>query len=140
MEHHGTGVDVRYIYVAEDRHHLWKWQNFESEPTCLSGAAGESAVLLRIDSSCGTVFKHSAVSTTLSAVVYYGAERITDAEHLRRVFGVGAHLEWSWQRMGEDRFGTISAEDARLSNGGFSLTITSADVDTKTVFLCELMN
>lgn len=110
-----------------------------SDPVNISGADGEAATVLRIDSSRGTVFKNSAVSTVLSVAIYRGSERVTDPTALARVFGLGARLQWSWQRMDEDRFGVISADDARLSQGGFHLTLTPADVDTKVTFMCELM-
>ena len=111
----------------------------ESEPTCLTGAAGEAATTLRIDSSRGTVFKNNAVSTVLSAVIYHGSQRITDITTLRNTFGAGAYLQWSWQRMDEDRYGIISADDARLSHDGFQFTLSAADVDTKVTFMCELI-
>ena len=111
----------------------------ESDPTCLAGAKGESATTLRIDSSRGTVFKNNNVSTVLSVVIYHGSRRITDPAALRSVFGSKAYLQWSWQRMDEDRYGIISADDSRLSNDGFSFTLSAADVDTKVTFLCELM-
>ena len=41
--------------------------------------------------------------------------------------------------MDENRFGVISAEDSRISEDGFMLTLTSADVDTKVTFMCELV-
>ncbi len=109
----------------------------ESDPTCLTGASGEAATTLRIDSSRGTVFKNSSVSTVLSAVIYHGSQRITNITDLRSVFGVSAYLQWSWQRMGEDRYGVISADDARLSQNGFQFTLSAADVDTKVTFVCE---
>ncbi len=114
----------------------------ESEPVCLSGtqgADGEDAVTLRIDSSRGTVFKNNTVSTVLSVVIYYGAQRITDRAALTAAFGTGVSLEWSWQRMGEDSFGVISAADTRLSNDGFMFTLSAADVDSKVVFQCKLL-
>jgi len=110
-----------------------------SDATCLTGPTGEAATTLRIDSSRGTVFKNNDVSTVLSAVIYHGSERITDITALRRVFGSGASIQWSWQRMDENRFGVISAEDSRISEDGFMLTLTSADVDTKVTFMCELV-
>lgn len=100
---------------------------------------GEDAVILRIDSSRGTVFKNSAVSTVLSVVIYKGAHRITDIESLHAVFGTGAYLEWLWQRMGEDTFGTILSTDTRIGNGGFTFTLSPEDVDTKVVFQCQLI-
>ena len=100
--------------------------------------AGEDATTLRIDSSRGTVFKNSQVSTVLSAVIYYGSKRITDIDTLRATYGPGAYLEWSWQRIDEDRFGVISASDSRIGNNGFTLTIGADDVDVKVVFMCSL--
>lgn len=111
----------------------------KSPPVNISGADGEPATVLRIDSSRGTVFKNNLVSTTLSAVIYRGPERITDMTGLRRVFGAGAYLQWSWQRLDEDRFGVISADDSRIGAGGFSLTLSPEDVDTKVTFMCELI-
>lgn len=102
-----------------------------SMPTCLSGADGEPATTLRIDSSRGTVFKNNAVSTVLSAVIYRGGVRITDMNALRSTFGSGAYLQWSWQRLDEERFGVISASDSRLINDGFSFVLSADDVDTK---------
>lgn len=110
-----------------------------SEPVNISGADGEPATLLRIDSSRGTVFKNSQVSTVLSVVIYRGADRIADIQSLRRVFGPGAYLQWKWQRMGEDRYSIISSDDSRIGDGGFTFTLTPADVDTKVNFMCELM-
>lgn len=104
-----------------------------------TGADGEDATVLRIDSSRGTVFKNNMVSTVLSAVIYHGSERITDKAELTSVFGSDAYLEWAWQRMGEETFGVISANDARLSNDGFCFTISPADVDTKVTFTCSLI-
>ncbi len=39
--------------------------------------------------------------------------------------------------MGEDRYGVISADDARLSQNGFQFTLSAVDVDTKVTFMCE---
>jgi hypothetical protein len=112
------------------------------EAKCLSGATGQSgedATVLRIDSSRGTVFKNNAVSTVLSAVIYHGSQRITDQTTLQTVFGSGAYLEWSWQRMDEDRFGVISSSDSRLGENGFTFTLSPDDVDTKVTFQCNLI-
>ena len=113
-----------------------------SEPTCLTGASGstgEDAVLLRIDSSRGTVFKNNAVSTVLSVAIYKGSERITTASQLRSVFGNGARLEWEWLRLDDERYGVISASDTRLSDGGFQFALGTDDVDVKVTFRCSLI-
>ena len=113
-----------------------------SSPTCLSGAVGadgEAAVLLRIDSSKGTVFKNTGVATVLTVTIYYGSQRITTGEQLRAVFGNTARLEWEWLRMDEDRYGVISADDRRLSDGGFVFALSAEDVDVKVTFRCSMI-
>ena len=110
-----------------------------SEAVNISGADGADATVLRIDSSRGTVFKNNQVSTVLSVAIYHGPDRITDTAGLVRVFGPGAYLQWSWQRMGEDRYGIISSDDSRIGDGGFTFTLSPADVDTKVTFMCELI-
>lgn len=110
----------------------------ESEPELENASKGEDAVLLRIDSSRGTVFKNNAISTVLRAVIYKGADRISDIDKLHEVFGNGAYLQWSWQKIDENEFGTILATDKMVGNDGFTLTISADEVDTKVTFLCEL--
>ena len=95
--------------------------------------------VLRIDSSRGTVFKDNNVSTVLSVSVHYGKLVIEDITTLRATFGSGAYLQWEWLRMDEDRYGIISADDSRLSEGGFRLALGPADVDVKVTFRCALI-
>ena len=103
------------------------------------GRDGQDAVTLRIDSSRGTVFKNSEVTTVLNVVIFKGGKTITDAVAMRTEFGSNAHLEWQWQRMGEATFGTILTTDSRITNEGFALSLTPSDVDTKVVFKCQLV-
>ncbi len=104
-----------------------------------NGRDGQDAVTLRIDSSRGTVFKNSEVATVLNVVIFKGGKTITDASAMRSEFGSNAYLEWLWQRMGEETFGTILATDSRISDEGFSLSLSPSDVDTKVVFKCQLV-
>lgn len=103
-----------------------------------SGKDGADAVLLRIDSSRGTVFKNNAVSTVLSVRIFYGEQIIENKSQLTAAFGAGAYLEWSWLRIDDEAFGVILSTDSRISQNGFCLTISSDDVDVKTTFTCEL--
>lgn len=103
-----------------------------------SGKDGADAVLLRIDSSRGTVFKNNAVSTVLSVRIFYGEQIIENKSQLTAAFGAGAYLEWSWLRIDDEAFGIILSTDSRISQDGFCLTIGSNDVDVKTTFTCEL--
>ena len=111
----------------------------ESDPTFLSGAKGEEATVLRIDSSRGTLFKNNAVATVLSFVIYHGSQRITNITALRSAFGATAYLQWKWQRLNENAFGTISTSDSRLSQDGFCFTLSPDEIDVKVTFMCELI-
>lgn len=111
----------------------------ESSPTCISGANGEDATVLRIDSSKGTVFKNNAVSTVLTVAVYHGGTRITDATTLRNVYGSSARIQWEWLRLTDEKFGIISSSDSRISDEGFTFTLSPDDVDVKVTFMCELI-
>ena len=100
---------------------------------------GIDAAVLRIDSSRGTVFKNNSVNTVLSVAVCIGGQRITNITDLRNTFGTSAHLQWYWQRLGDDSFFIIVDSDHKLSNDGFTLTLTPEEVDTKVTFMCELI-
>lgn len=104
-----------------------------------NGQHGEDAVVLRIDSSRGTVFKNNSMSTALSVVIYKGSELVTNITDLHRVFGSSAYLQWYWQKIDEEEFGIILSTDEKIGNDGFTLTISPEDVDTKVTFRCELI-
>ena len=101
---------------------------------------GEDAVLLRIDSSRGNVFKNNQVSTVFTVNVIKAGETITNITRLRQVFGAGAYVQWYWKRMGEDEFHVIVSTDSMISDSGFTLTLTPDKVDTKVTFQCELIS
>lgn len=104
-----------------------------------NGQNGEDAVVLRIDSSRGTVFKNNSMSTVLSVVIYKGSELVNNITDLHRVFGSSAYLQWYWQKIDEEEFGIILSTDEKIGNDGFTLTISPEDVDTKVTFRCELI-
>ena len=103
------------------------------------GVDGEDAILLRIESSRGTVFKNDQISTVLSVVIYKGSHRITNSTEMKAVFGNGAYLQWRWLKLDDESYGIISASDPRFGNGGFTFTLSPDDVDTKVTFECKLM-
>ena len=102
------------------------------------GPAGTGAALVRIDSTRGTVFKEAGFSTDLQATVFSGAKQITSIYELWEEFGPTAYLEWWWRKHDDSDFGLISSADTRLSQAGFRLTVSPADVDVSTVFQCVL--
>ena len=103
------------------------------------GTDGEDAAVLRIDSSRGTVFKNNAVSTVLTVTIYSGSDRITNISELRARYGAGAYLQWYWLKMNEEDYGIMVSSDEKLSNDGFTLTLTPDEVDTKVTFRCDLI-
>lgn len=100
---------------------------------------GEDATVLRIDSTRGLMFKNNNVSTVLNVTIYSGPDVITTYSALTARYGASAYLQWYWQRIGETTFYEILSTDTRLSNNGFSLTLTPSDVDTKVTFMCKLI-
>ena len=83
-------------------------------------------------------FKHSNINTVLSVTVIKGGHTVTDIQGLWEAFGTGAFLEWSWRREEDEEFGLLSVMDSRLSNAGFTLTVSPDDVDEKTIFMCAV--
>ena len=100
----------------------------------------EVTTSLHIYSSRGTAFKNNNVSTILSVVIYRGSERIVDINHLHKTMGNSAYLQWKWQRLNDESFGIILADDKRIGNDGFTFTLSPNDVDTQVTFMCELIS
>ena len=95
----------------------------------------KDAATITITSTHGLVFKSNAISTVLIVSVFQpGGNKITDQAALVAAFGPTARIEWGWQREDEDGWSTILSTDGRLSNDGFSLAVSPADVDTRTSF------
>lgn len=104
------------------------------------GKDGKDAAVLFIDSSNGTMFKNSAIATTLTATIVYGDQIITNATKMHAAFGENAALQWSYKRMGETEWTPVPSTDPDLSDEGFIFTIQAEDVLNKTVFNCELLS
>ena len=131
-----------HLAISADKFTLGK-QNIENVISDIKqdvdNVRDEITTLLRIESSRGTVFKNNAVSTVLSVVIYHGKDRITDIDKLHEVYGSSAYIQWKWQKLDEEEYGIISSADSRMSNDGFSFTLSPDDVDTKVTFMCELI-
>lgn len=110
----------------------------ESQAVCIQGAAGEDACFIHIDSSKGTAFKNDSVSTVLSPVIFYGKQRITDIDTLKKVFGSNAHIQWKSRIDEDDQCLIIPPEDERISEDGFKFKISPDDIDTKGIYTCDL--
>lgn len=99
----------------------------------------EITTILQIESSRGTVFKNNSASTVLSVVISHGSKRITDSTTMKSVFGDNAYLQWKWQKLDEENYSVISSSDSKISDDGFTFTISPEDVEEKVTFMCELI-
>lgn len=96
------------------------------------------ATVLRIDSSRGVLFKNSVFDTVLTVTIYKGNKIITDKTAMQAEYGAGAYLQWKYRRFEDEDWHQMLVTDSHLSNDGFTLTVTPADVDEKIVFKCDL--
>lgn len=97
---------------------------------------GESAVVVEISTTAGSTIRNNRGSTTLRATVSYGDERISDQATLEACFGAGSRLAWY-----PLRDGSLGDELAApmVSDGGFSLSVSAADVAGDVTYVCELL-
>ena len=111
-------------------------KNAEEE---IDNLKNEITTILQIESSRGIVFKNNSASTVLSVVISHGSKRITDSTTMKSVFGDNAYLQWKWQKLDEENYSVISSSDSRISDDGFTFTISPEDVEEKVTFMCELI-
>ena len=102
------------------------------------GNSGGTSAVLKIDSSRGSVFKNNLVSTILTVTIFYGSLAITTHTALQDVYGLSSYLEWQVKHVEDEAFSVMISTDPRISNEGFSLSVSPADVDTKVVYRCVL--
>lgn len=104
-----------------------------------AGQDGEDAVVLRLDSTRGLVFKNNWYDTQLRVTVIKGGESITSLQTLRQEFGSGAYLQWYFRKQADQKWSTMSVSDSRITEGGFCMTVTPDDVDEQITFQCDLI-
>lgn len=103
-------------------------------------AETKDLVTLRIDSSRGTVFKNSEVSTVLTVRCYKRGQELTTLTALRQaMLDVTARIRWYVLREGDTDWVSLADSDPMLSNDGFTLTISPNDVDIKCTFKAEIV-
>ena len=146
---YGTGISLDpaekpYVGMAANRiletpdisdPSIYTWQ----QTSGTAGKPGEDATLLKIDSSRGVLFKNNVFSTVLTVTIYKGPLAITDSATMKAQYGAGSYLQWSWRKSEDADWSVMSVSDSHISQDGFMLTITPADVDEKIVFKCDLI-
>jgi len=93
----------------------------ETGPKGDTGADGEDAILLKITTSAGDIFKNSSSSTTLTAHVYVGGAEVTGAT----LTALGTA---KWYKDGS----YMSGKD------GVSLTVNASDINSKSTYEARL--
>lgn len=103
-------------------------------------AETKDLVMLRIDSSRGTVFKNSEVSTVLTVRCWKRGEEITTLTALRDAMGdQTARIRWYVLRDGDTDWVSLADSDEKLSEDGFALTLKPSDIDIKCTFKAEVV-
>lgn len=103
-------------------------------------AETKDLVTLRIDSSRGTVFKNSEVSTVLTVRCYKRGAEITTREGLRDALGdQTARIRWWVLREGDESWVSLADSDHMLTDDGFTLTVKPDDVTVKCTFKAEIV-
>ena len=82
-----------------------------------------SATSVTIASSNGLIFNNTAISTTLTATVYYGEEAITTQTRLEEVFGSGVSVNWY--------------NNGLLVGTGFTYSVSSANANESYIVKVE---
>lgn len=85
------------------------------------GSDGDDAILLSITSSGGTIFKNTAIATTLTAHVFKGGVELTSGQ-------ISALGTVKWYKDG----------GATAVKTGLTLTVTAGDVDDKATYTAQL--
>lgn len=103
-------------------------------------AETKDLVTLRIDSSRGTVFKNSEVSTVLTVRCYKRGQELTTLSALRQaMLDATARVRWYVLREGDADWVSLADSDPMLSDAGFTLTVTPSDVNVKCTFKAEVI-
>lgn len=103
-------------------------------------AETKDLVTLRIDSSRGTVFKNSEVSTVLTVRCYKRGAEITTREGLRDALGdQTARVRWWVLREGDTDWVALADSDPIVGRDGFEVTLTPSDVNVKCTFKAEIV-
>lgn len=102
---------------------------FNSMQTSIDDVANNVTYDVDIVSTNGSVFKNGQISTTLIAIVYHGAEDITDKID---------ESKFIWTRISNDKEGDI-IWNHRYAGGRKRIVVTKDDVYNRATFNCEIL-
>lgn len=131
-----TDVDDGKVYVCVNARD--DGEIAQASDWAVAAKAGADATLVCVVSKNGESFKNDEVSTTLDVTIFHGSASVTTSAGLVSEFGASAFLRWWSRPRGATDYSELSSTDPRISNGGFTLTVTPEDVDQQIVFRCTL--
>lgn len=99
---------------------------------------GKDAIVLKIDSVNGYVFKNTGVATTMTVQIFVAGYIIDTSEKMYEYFGSEAKILWEVKHINELEFTALDSNDPRLTDNGFILTLTANDINEKATFRCFL--
>ena len=104
----------------------------------IANLMNERTTVLKIESSNGAPLDENSTSTVLHVIIYRGRTRITNALDLKKEMGEVSLLWLS--RKEREEYKSISANDNRISDSGFTFTPSEDDVKNRCSFRCRLIS
>lgn len=104
----------------------------------IANLMNERTTVLKIESSNGAPLDENSTSTVLRVIIYRGRTRITNALDLKKEMGE-VSLLWLSRKEGEE-YKSISANDNRISDSGFTFTPNEDDIKNRCSFRCRLIS
>lgn len=117
----GGTVDIPVAVDSVTIHKIFTYEIARSGADGAPGAPGADAITISIESSDGTIFKNTAIATTLTAHVYKAGAEVTGAS-------LAALGTIKWYKDGTYMTG----------RDGQTLTISVGDVNNKATFMAQL--
>ena len=74
----------------------------------------------------------------MKVTVQIGNISITSIDRLKTVYGSSAFLQWSYKGLKGEKI-TLTKDDPKISDDGFTLTVSAKDIDVKGTFTCDLI-
>ncbi len=131
-----AGADIVFTY--EDGQGGTTEKTLDERIEEIETGAGEDAAVLTIDSSEGNIFRDNQGNTQLTVTIFYGPSVIVNSTQLTNTFGINAYLEWEYKD-NTNAWVTLLSSDPRISDNGFTVTLSAADVYNKANFRCKLV-
>lgn len=109
-----------------------------SGSACITGSSGDDAITVQLTSDNGATFKNGLAGSNAEVTVWHGTAEISNITSLRSEFGSSAKLVWNEKSDTDEAFTPLASDDSRISDAGFKLAVTAADVHNRLIFKCNV--